>query len=169
MAPDASLRVVHEQLDGIFASFRELVLVGDGRRAAAVLAAFRALTSAHAADEEAALVPLLDGSARWPAELYLGQHVKLLAGIERLGDGLDELAPGRSGWRRGALAVLDRAGPVLHLAEHHHLAEEQDLFVIVAARAPHRLDELAARWHVERARHRGVLDEAAAALERGRP
>ncbi len=156
---------VHGQLDRIFALFRELVLVGDRGRAALVVAALRDLTASHAADEEAALVPLLDDTARWPAELYLGQHTKLLAGIDRLSASLDEIGPRRAGWRTAALAVLDLAAPMMHLAEHHHLAEEQDLFVIAAARAPHRLDELAARWQEERARHQVVLDEATAALD----
>ena len=64
MSPVASLVAVHEELDRVFARFRELVLIGDGARAAAVLATYGALTADHAAAEEALLVPLLDDAAR---------------------------------------------------------------------------------------------------------
>ncbi|MCB9560139.1 MAG: hypothetical protein H6708_06985 [Kofleriaceae bacterium] len=68
------------------------------------------------------------------------------------------------GWRRAALVALDAAAPVLHLAEHHHLAEEQDLFVHAAATAPALIDELAARWRADLDGARGALDDAIAAL-----
>ena len=45
MSPVASLVAVHEELDRVFARFRELVLIGDGARAAAVLAIYGALTA----------------------------------------------------------------------------------------------------------------------------
>jgi hypothetical protein len=99
MSPVASLVAVHEELDRVFARFRELVLIGDGARAAAVLATYGALTADHAAAEEALLVPLLDDAARWPAELYTGQHAKLLAAIARTADAVAGLAAGAPGWR----------------------------------------------------------------------
>lgn len=91
----SALIAVHHALDEQVGVFRELVLVGDGARAAAVLAAHRALTERHARDEEAHLVPLLAGGSRWPAELYTGQHAKLLAGLDRVLDAVGGLAAPR--------------------------------------------------------------------------
>jgi hypothetical protein len=164
MSPVASLVAVHEELDRVFARFRELVLIGDGARAAAVLATYGALTADHAAAEEALLVPLLDDAARWPAELYTGQHAKLLAAIARTADAVAGLAAGAPGWRTRALAALDTAAPLHHLAEHHHLAEEQDLLPLVGEREPARLVEVAARFWATHAAHRAVLADADAAL-----
>lgn len=163
-AAEAALVGVHHALDDAFALFRELVLVGDGARAAAVLSAYRTLTARHAADEERALVPLLGPAARWPAELYTGQHSKLLAGLERLAGAIGALRAGAGGWRRHALLVLDTAAPVHHLVEHHHLAEEQDLFVVAAAAQPALLVELAAGWNDEAAGFAALLAEARATL-----
>ncbi|MBK7075473.1 MAG: hypothetical protein IPH44_24600 [Myxococcales bacterium] len=164
MSPVASLVAVHEELDRVFAQFRELVLIGDGARAAAVLAVYQALTADHAAAEEALLVPLLDDAARWPADLYTGQHAKLLAAIDRAAAAVAGLAAGAPGWRARALAALDVAAPLHHLAEHHHLAEEQDLLPLVGEREPARLVEVAARFWATHAAHRATLTEAAAAL-----
>lgn len=164
MSPVASLVAVHEELHRVFAQFRELVLVGDGLHAAAVLAVYQALTADHAAAEEALLVPLLDDAARWPAELYTGQHAKLLAAIDRTAAAVAGLTAGAPGWRARALAVLDVAAPLHHLAEHHHLAEEQDLLPLLGEREPARLVEVAARFWATHAAHRATLDAATAAL-----
>ncbi|MEZ4401171.1 MAG: hemerythrin domain-containing protein [Kofleriaceae bacterium] len=155
---------VHAELDRVLACARELVVAGDGARAHRVLTIYRALTAGHADDEEALLVPLLDGAARWPPALYHGQHGKLLAGLDRVAPLVPALCASTPGWRRRALVILDALGPVVHLAEHHHQAEETDLFAVARARAPDRLDEVAARFW---AAHAGVapdLAEAAAAL-----
>lgn len=164
MSPVASLVAVHRTLDHVFARFRELVLAGDGARAAAVLEVYRALTAEHAAAEEALLVPHLDADARWPADLYTGQHAKLLAGIDRVAGALLGLRPGGAGWRAHALVVLDAAAPVHHLAEHHHQAEEQDLIPFVAERAPAAVLEVATRFDAALAAHRATLADADAAL-----
>lgn len=140
------LLAVHRALDALFEDFREAALVGDGGRARARLAAYRALTADHADAEEHLLLSVTPDARRWPDELYLGQHVKLLAGLQRVEPLLVELSTARAGWQRTALAVLDAAATVRHLAEHHHLAEEQDLFVVVARQAPELLDEIAARF-----------------------
>ncbi|MBK9034833.1 MAG: hypothetical protein IPL61_26815 [Myxococcales bacterium] len=160
------LVAVHRALDEVFARVRELLLIGDGARAAAVLTSYRALTEAHAAAEEAALVPLLDARARWPAELYLGQHRKLFEAIDRLAAACGAVVVGAPGWRTAALAALDAAVPLHHLAEHHHLAEEQDLFAVVAAQAPERLADVAAQFWVELDGHRAILEDADLALAR---
>lgn len=159
------LAAVHRELDLAFARFRELVLIGDGAAAAAVLASYRALTVAHAADEEALLLPLLDARARWPAELYTGQHRKLIEAIDRVAATCVAVVAGAPGWRAAALATLDAAAPLHHLAEHHHLAEEHDLFAVVAAQDPARLAEVAARFWAVHAGHREVLADAARRLD----
>ncbi len=160
----SALIAVHHALDEQVGVFRELVLVGDGARAAAVLAAHRALTERHASDEEAHLVPLLAGGSRWPAELYTGQHAKLLAGLDRVLDAVAGLAAPRAGWRRHALGVLDALAPALHLADHHHRAEEQDLLVIAEARDPALVAALARDWLAAAAAHDALLADARAAL-----
>jgi hypothetical protein len=166
MSPVASLVAVHQELDRVFARFRELLLVGDGVRAAAVLKAYGAMTADHAGAEETLLVPLLDDAARWPAELYTGQHAKLLAAIDRAVDAVVGVVAGTAGWRARALAALDVATPLMHLAEHHHLAEEQDLLPLVGEREPARLVEVAARFWTIHATFRAALADADAALAR---
>lgn len=157
MEPAAALIAAHRTLDEIFARFRELVVLGDGAAAAAVLGAYRALTADHAAAEEAHLVPGRGAAARWPDELYLGQHRKLLAAIDRVAERLVGLTAGVPGWRRRALAVLDAAAPLHHLAEHHHAAEEQDLFVTAA---PAALAAVAERFAAGLAAQAAILAEA---------
>lgn len=155
----AALQAAHQFLDEVLARFRELVVAGDGARAAAVLAAYRALTAGHAAAEEELLIADRVGG-RWPPELYVGQHGKLLAAIDRVAALVPTLTGG-PGWRRQALVILDAAGPLVHLAEHHHAAEEQDLFVTAA---PAALAEVAARFAASTAAVTAVLAEADRAL-----
>lgn len=159
--PAAALVAVHHELDALFTVVRELVVMGDGARAAAALAAYRALTAHHAADEEARLLPLLPADARWPAALYTGQHDKLLTGLDRALPAVAQVAAPAPRWRVAALCALDALIPVMHLAEHHHLAEEQALFPHV----PDALaDELAAGWRAELGRHAVVIADCRAAL-----
>lgn len=155
------LAAVHLALDDTFASFRELVLVGDGARASEVLEVYRVLTAAHAEAEERLLLPVTPAARRWPDELYRGQHVKLLAGIERVAPLVPAIAGPSPGWRTRALAALDAAGPLLHLSEHHHQAEESDLFLVVARAEPARLDEVAREFWASHAAVRDVLARAA--------
>lgn len=163
-APHAPLLAIHRALEAALATLRELVLAGDDVHAAAVLATYRALTERHAAAEDAALVPRLPVHARWPAELYLGQHAKLLAGLDRAAPRIADLRGGTPGWRARALAALDALAPVHHLVEHHHQAEEQDLFPVVAALAPAAVTEVVRAWDDAWAVHAPVLGAARAAL-----
>ena len=136
MADDvAAVIEFHRALDAVFELARELIVVGDGVHAARALAVYRALTAAHAADEERLLLPHLTAAARWPAALYVGQHTKLLAGLDRAADVVARIAAPAPRWRTMALCALDALIPVLHLAEHHHAAEEQALFPCVPAAA----------------------------------
>ena len=160
-AGSAALTEIHRDLDRIFELVRELIVVGDGAHAARALAAYRALTAGHAAAEEALLLPCLNADARWPAALYVGQHAKLLAGIDRAADVVAAVAAPAPRWRQMALCALDTLIPVLHLAEHHHLAEEQALFPHVPVA---RLAEVAATWPAELARHADTLAACRAAL-----
>ncbi len=159
--PAAALRGIHVELDAIFELARELVVAGDGHHAARALAAYRALTARHAADEEALLLPHLPADARWPAGLYVGQHGKLLAGIDRAADVVAAVAAPAPRWRAMALCALDALIPVLHLAEHHHAAEEQALFPAVPAAA---LAAVVAAWPADLAAHADALAACRAAL-----
>lgn len=125
---EPSLIEIHRRMDQVFELTRELLVSGDGAHAGRALATYRALTASHAAAEEALLVPCLPDAARWPASLYLGQHVKLLAGIDRAVDVVAAVAAPAPRWRIMALCALDALIPVMHLVEHHHAAEELELF-----------------------------------------
>lgn len=162
----AALVEIHQELDRIFELARELVVAGDGAHAARALAAYRALTAAHAAAEEELLLPHLAPDARWPAALYVGQHAKLLAGLDRAADLVAAVAAPRPRWRTAALCALDTLIPVLHLAEHHHLAEEQALFPSVP---PALVAEVAARWPADLAVHAAALAACRAALVTASP
>lgn len=152
---------VHRQLDGVFELVRELVVAGQGARAGEALAVYRALTAEHAAAEERELLPHLPADARWPAALYVGQHHKLLAGIDRAAPAVAAVAAPGPRWRIAALCALDTLVPVLHLAEHHHLAEEQALFPHAPAEA---LAAVAALGASGLAAHADVLAGCRAAL-----
>jgi hypothetical protein len=170
MAPSrdiAELVAIHHELDRVFAAFRELVLMGDERRAAAMLQAYRNLTARHADDEDRLLVPHLRDGARWPAELYTGQHEKLFAGIDRLATFVAAIRGGTAGWRGRALEALDAASRVHHLVEHHHLAEEQDLFPNAAT--DEAIVAMASAWHSARSTYDNLLAEAARVLADVRP
>lgn len=137
---------VHRVLEDVLARVRASVLLGDGVRAAATLAIYRTLVAEHAAAEERELLAIEPAARRWPDELYVGQHHKLLAAIDRVAGVLAALDAPRPGWPARALAVLDAAGPLVHLVEHHHRAEEDDLFPVVARHAPARLAAVAAAF-----------------------
>ena len=156
-----ALLEIHHELDRIFELARELIVAGDGAHAARALAVYRALTAAHAAAEEELLLPHLPADARWPAALYVGQHGKLLAGLDRAADAVAAVVAPAPRWRVAALCALDVLIPVLHLAEHHHLAEEQALFPSVP---PAQLALVAARWPDDLAPHADLLAACRAAL-----
>ena len=157
----AALIDFHRTLDAVFELARELIVVGDGVHAAQALAVYRALTAAHAADEERLLLPHLTADARWPAALYVGQHAKLLAGLDRAADVVARIAAPAPRWRTMALCALDALIPVLHLAEHHHAAEEQALFPCVPAAAVAAVAAAGARALAD---HAAVLATCRAAL-----
>ncbi len=157
---------LHRQLDEIFELARELVVAGQGARASEALAVYRALTADHAAAEEALLLPHLPADARWPAALYVGQHHKLLVGLDRAAPAVAAVAAPGLRWRIAALAALDTLIPVLHLAEHHHLAEEQALFPHAPREA---VAAVAAAGAASLSVHAAVLDGCRAALAEAAP
>ncbi|HVV85986.1 MAG TPA: hypothetical protein VHE35_23160 [Kofleriaceae bacterium] len=157
-----ALAAIHRELDRVFELARELLVVGDGPHAARALAAYAALTAAHAEAEERLLLPRLPPDARWPAALYVGQHRKLLVGLDRAADLVAAVRAPAPRWRVAALCALDTLIPVLHLAEHHHQAEEEALFPVVPAAA---LAAVAAAWPAAVALHAGTLATCQAALD----
>ncbi len=163
--PELSLIEIHQQLDAVFELTRELIVVGDGLHAGRALATYRALTAGHAAAEEALLLPCLPADARWPAELYSGQHVKLLVGMDRAVAVVAAIAAPAPRWRTMALCALDALIPVMHLAEHHHAAEELELFPHASAALAAEVAALGAR---DLERHADVLAACRAALVIGR-
>jgi hypothetical protein len=156
-----ALREIHRELDRVFELARELLVAGDGHHAARALAAYGALTAGHAAAEEAMLLPFLPRDARWPASLYTGQHHKMVAGIDRVVPLVARVAAPAPRWRTLALCALDALIPVMHLAEHHHLAEEQELFPSVPAA---QLAAVAAAFPADLAAHADSLAVCRAAL-----
>ena len=89
-----------------------------------------AMQQAHIAHENAALIPRLGPTARWPARVYLAEHTKL----ETMhADLLALLAPlpAHCTDARLRLALLDAHAPYKHLLEHHFAREQQGLFTEV--------------------------------------
>lgn len=157
----AALVEIHHELDRVFELARELLVVGDGAHASRALAVYAALTARHAADEEALLLPHLPDDARWPASLYTGQHRKLLLSLDRVVGAIAQVDRAAPRWRLSVLAALDALIPVMHLAEHHHLAEEQELFPSVPAA---QLAAIAAAFPADLAAHADTLARCRAAL-----
>lgn len=104
----------------------------DGRvsRARELLALLRELQERHVEQEENELIPYLPESARWPPRVYLAEHRKLSAMLDKL---QRVLLPLPAQVEEGAtrLALLDMQAPFRHVLEHHFEREETGLLVEV--------------------------------------
>ncbi|MBI2895085.1 MAG: hemerythrin domain-containing protein [Deltaproteobacteria bacterium] len=123
---------VHERLSELFLLHQEALLAGDLALAKARLAEYELDLSAHMRAEEEILMPIYERAGevpRGPAELFTGEHRKMLRFLRRFRDRLAELArSGRPPATREVIALLDEEAPFKGLVEHHDLRERLILY-----------------------------------------
>lgn len=125
------LLALHAELDELFALHQELVLVGRLEEAGAALHAHRVMLELHMRHEEELLLPRFaehERSARWPARLYTGQHVKLRQLLDIAAASLGAMPPAAGARCRATLALLDLETSYRRLSEHHDQMERRGLF-----------------------------------------
>ncbi len=126
-----ALREAHRVLDELFLSHQEAIVGLDLEEAASCLLAYQAALLPHLRAEDELLVPLY--AARVPRvrgappELFTGEHERMMEALARFHSRIAELRQGPF-TRRRALALIDEEHTFKHLAEHHHLREEQYLY-----------------------------------------
>ena len=169
----AALNHAHADLEELFLVHQECLLVGAFAEATALLTAYRDLVELHMKHEEGRVLPLFAKAkeTRWPEELYTGQHKKILALLARIETAQQKLALS-PGWRRRVIAVLETETTLKHLLEHHHLAEDQDLYPVTDQHATDEqrstiLAACAAEWAEAMSRHSEVLARARAKVSSG--
>lgn len=169
---EALLRNYHGYLRELFELQREALIERDGALAAAFAQLHWQMLACHIDTEDTLLIPLLaelgDG-VRWPSDVYLLEHRKIMRLsarlIERLSGAGEELLS-----RRQSLRLLDGQHVLMHLLEHHEQREEKALVVelqgnIMGNRLDAIVREVEARW-----REMGEQQkEAIAACRRGLP
>lgn len=134
------LQAEHERLFAAYERYQVALMDRDGARAAEELAGLRARLAAHAALEEAHLMPLFEAlHAVQPREgagpeLFAAEHGKL----ERLGAGLaealDAAHAGSGPLAAGvALGLIERGFTFKHLLEHHTQREDRAFYPVLEA------------------------------------
>lgn len=155
----AELNRAHDDLAELLWLHQECLVAGAFGPARDLLQAYRRLIELHIAHEEEDVLPLYARAEtqRWPAEMFTGQHKKLLALLDRIEPMLASLRR-VDGWRRGVITALETETTLKHLLEHHHLAEDQALYPIAEE---HASDEELAQIVGERVREWGEAVEGA--------
>ena len=134
-----SLRVLHRTLDAVFALHQELLVVQETELAEEVFALHLTLLRLHMKHEEEWLLPIYcrqGALPRFPEVLYLGQHRKMLALLERVELRFVDRCRSRKSIPQTVLAVLDLETTYKHLSEHHDQAEAQGLFKVLDQEVP---------------------------------
>lgn len=134
-----SLRALHRTLDAVFTLHQELLVVLEMGLAADVFDTHLLLLRLHMKHEEDWLLPAYRALGAWPRfpeVLYLGQHRKLLAQLERVRSRLSQSRLARPSTPRAAVAILELETTYKHLSEHHDQAEAQGLFKALDAGIP---------------------------------
>jgi hypothetical protein len=134
-----SLRALHRMLDAVFTLHQELVVVLELDLAQQVFDTHLSLLRLHMKHEEDWLLPAyraLGAYPRFPEVLYLGQHRKLLAQLERARSRISQSRSDRNCTPRAALEILELETTFKHLSEHHDQAEAQGLFKALDAGLP---------------------------------
>jgi hypothetical protein len=134
-----SLRALHRMLDAVFTLHQELLVMLELGLAEDVFDAHLLLLRLHMKHEEDWLLPAYRALGAWPRfpeVLYLGQHRKLLAQLQRVRSGLSQYRAAGDASPRAALAILDLETTYKHLSEHHDQAEAQGLFKALDAGMP---------------------------------
>jgi hypothetical protein len=132
------LRALHRTLDRVFAVHQELLVLLDFQLAVDVLEAHLRLLRLHMKHEEHWLLPAYRALGEWPRfpeALYLGQHRKLLAQLQRAQSRLSERSAFGS-VPEAVIAILDLETTYKHISEHHDEAEANGLFKALDAGMP---------------------------------
>lgn len=160
---------LHAELDEVFALHQEALVTLDFELAGDLLAAYVRLLKTHMRHEEQLILPIFERAgpvARWPVNLYTGQHEKLLRLLEEAGNAVIGLRKLEQGRRRAAIALITNEASYKHLLEHHDGAERQGLYPIVDQTAAP--DEQARVLEQIRAEWRAALEREAPLLARAR-
>jgi hemerythrin-like domain-containing protein len=160
---------LHAELDEVFALHQEALVLLDFELAGELLAAYVRLLKTHMRHEEQLILPIFERAgpiARWPVNLYTGQHEKMLRLLEEAGSSVIALRKLEHGRRRGAIALITNEASYQHLVEHHDGAERQGLYAVVDETATpeeqaHVLEQVRSEWH-------DAFEREAALLERTR-
>ena len=135
---ERAMMAVHDALDASFFAHQTALLDRDFARAGGEIARYRELLFAHAADEEAHVLPRyvqLGGDATdAPVKLFLGEHKNLRAFVDDFVRRVDALRVHPDD--RALLELLDRQATFKNLMLHHDLRERNMLYPFLAARLP---------------------------------
>jgi len=134
-----SLRALHRMLDAVFTLHQELLVILELGLAQDVFDTHLLLLRLHMKHEEDWLLPAYRALGAWPRfpeVLYLGQHRKLLAQLERVRSRLNQYRTSGNFTPGAALRILDLETTYKHLSEHHDQAEAQGLFKALDAGMP---------------------------------
>lgn len=138
--PAASLAALdryHQQLDELFLLHQEALLVQDFSLSVRCLALYHRALRLHIRQEDTLVLPLyapLEAGAQWPSRVFSGEHRKLEALLGKVWTALAQLR--RRPSRRGVIELIEREKTLKHVAEHHHLRENEALFPALDAALP---------------------------------
>lgn len=153
MHPASLARVdaCHRALEELLGLHQEALLAADWPLAGRCLALFHSALRLHIRQEDAWLLPAyaaVEAAQPWPARVFSGEHRKLEAFLARLWPAFRALAAAPS--RRAVIELIELEKSLKHLAEHHHLRENEALFPALDAALPEaRRRELLARMEAE--------------------
>jgi uncharacterized protein with PIN domain len=127
---------VHQAFDVAFLEHRVALMRGDLPSARQKFARFKAWLMKHLEDENTWVLPLYARSSSGfersaGPDVFLGEHEKIQAHVNRIGRTLEALSDGaRDPERRSVecLRLLDREKVLADLLEHHDLRERQFLY-----------------------------------------
>jgi hypothetical protein len=166
----------HRQLDDLFILHQEALVQLRPDAAVELLASYRECLLLHIRFEEGdvfAAYAGLEEQGRWPASLYIHEHVKILQLLGACDDTLAQLRERCSGakeMRRAVITLLDQESRLKALRDHHETREEQYMLPILEAQLPpslsdSRIEELQTRWNAEMQRATNVVREIFATSE----
>lgn len=156
-APLASLQVEHAALFAGYERYQCALMGCDTATAARELAELTARLTAHAALEDALLMPIFRAAhAQSPREggapaLFEAEHNKLERLAARLATLLVELGPAPT--PAAALAVIEAGFTFKHLLDHHTQREDRVFYPVVSACVAGREAEIWAAIEAWRAAH----------------
>lgn len=126
-----SLLDTHRRISELLLSHQEALLDLDLVRARVSFERFEAALRDHAGEEEELLLPVYARAGAVPggaAELFRGEHRKMLEIAARIAGALRGLEPGDPGLRRRVLSLFDEEAVLKSLLAHHDERERNILY-----------------------------------------